>query len=330
MESLGSKVSRLKYCSQYEIKIYSAGYNIKEIFKAANYKYKLLSVFDFTTDYNLKFKKEILSRQVQAKLIDFNLDDIMIDSGLYSILYGKFKGARDYDYKFFKTYAENYSKVINYMQECLKKKGFKRDVPFVEIDCQIILGRKKADEIYKILRKNVDKKTKILRVFKAKEDSKKVLDKLVEEEDYFCISFDRKLRGSPKNFAKSSLKFLNYIRNKNKKTKIHFLGIATNPKILIHKTVVSSDSIFANAAAMGLTVDMFIPQIGAIKQIMIKDITQKDLWPILSKKIRFLKEAGEKEERVRRAPLGFLALVSRVRLMEYLNKKRKERYELGI
>ena len=148
------------------------------------------------------------------------------DSGLFSLMFGSYKGLKDE-----KFIVKWYEKLV----ETTFLGGFKGSV--VEVDCQKVLGVKKAWELREKM-KNELPNNKIINVF-HKEDGQKGLDKLIEFSDYIAISVPELRSLGQKNHTE---KIANYIKNKKPNIDIHLLGCTENKLLKNLNFCTSSDS----------------------------------------------------------------------------------------
>ncbi len=134
------------------------------------------------------------------------------DSGFFSLMFGSYKG--DKSEKFINRY---YDKLV----ELTFNSDYKGSV--VELDCQKILGVKKAWEYRKNLKKDLPN-NRIINVFHL-EDGKKGLDELIEFSNYIAISVPELRATGIKN---KTYNLANYIKNKKPEIDIHLLGCTEN------------------------------------------------------------------------------------------------------
>jgi hypothetical protein len=144
------------------------------------------------------------------------------DSGLFTLMFGSHKGQKDA-----KLMNDWYDGLVNFTLQ--NNNG----ATCVEVDCQKILGVKKAWE-YRNRFKN-DIPNRIINVF-HKEDGQKGLDQLIEYSDYIAVSVpELRFLGQ----KKSVINIANYIKNKKPTIDIHLLG-CTELKILKQLSFCSS------------------------------------------------------------------------------------------
>lgn len=199
------------------------------ILKAADYKYSLFTAFPFICDelgikhgfpnYGFTYKDVISLNQN-------NSYHSIQDSGLFSLMFGKFSGVKNID---------TLNKWFDKLTEITLINEFKGTV--VEVDCQKLFGVEKAWEFrYKM--KEILKHNRIINVF-HKEDGQKGLDRLIEFSDYIAISIPELRAIRKKNFAEN---IAHYIKNKKPSIDIHLLGCTENKLLKELNFCSSSDS----------------------------------------------------------------------------------------
>lgn len=147
------------------------------------------------------------------------------DSGLFTLMFGSQKGAKD------KRFLDSYcDALIDFTNECGEGSTM------VEMDTQKVLG---VDSAW-AYRERISSacKNRIINVFHI-EDGQSGLDRLIEYSDYIAISVPE-LRFAGKK--KHCIKIANYIKNKKPSIDIHLLG-CTEMKLVEHlKFCTSCDS----------------------------------------------------------------------------------------
>lgn len=171
---------------------------------AGGANYGLGTAFPFV--YKM-FKTGRLDNKKIIKNVSSNFNHYILDSGLFTLMFGALKGQKDELY-------------INKWYECLTNYVLYEDYKgtMVEVDCQKVLGAEKAWE-YRIKMK--DKvPNRIINVFHF-EDGKKGLDRLIEFSDYIALSVPELRFIKKKEYL---YRLTNYIKNKKPSIDIHLLG----------------------------------------------------------------------------------------------------------
>jgi hypothetical protein len=185
------------------------------ILKGALSHYSLFTIFPFLCEkFNIThgYQNRGLTYQEVAQN-NFNHSKHCIqDSGLFSLMFGSYKG--DKTEKFI---IEWYEKLI----ETTSLGNFLGTV--VEVDCQKVLGVKKAWELREQMKKDLPNNRQI-NVF-HKEDGQKGLDRMIEFSDYIAISVPELRALGQKNYTN---KIAYYIKNKKPNIDIHLLGCTEN------------------------------------------------------------------------------------------------------
>ena len=210
--------------NQSNIKVHFAGTETISHFWCTNYAdvhYTLFTVYPFIR----KKKLGSISYSDIPEIIRSNSKHTIMDSGLFTLMFGSEKGKKDK--KFIYEWADKIIEFVNVS----KYKG-----TLVEVDCQKVLGVDAAWELRKYFKQKL--KNRIINVFHI-EDGKKGLDEMIEFSDYIAISVPE-LRGLKKKHHTEKL--ANYIKNKKPSIDIHLLG-CTEVKLLKKlKFCSSSDS----------------------------------------------------------------------------------------
>lgn len=141
----------------------------------------------------------------------------IMDSGLFTLMFGAHKGKRD------KAFLINWMEA---MAEFVITNGIKSTC--VECDCQKILGVDEAWEFRKRYRELIP--NPIINVFHY-EDGQVGLDRIIEFADYMAISVPELRIVKPKTYKEDVYKLACYIKNRKPEIKIHLLG-CTEVKML--------------------------------------------------------------------------------------------------
>mgnify|MGYP003624843687 CR=1 FL=1 len=193
--------------NQDNIKVHFAGaeqLNHSISIMAAKVNYGLGTAFPFV--YKM-FKNGKIDDRKLIKRISSNYNHFILDSGLFTLMFGSLKGKKDEAY-------------LDKWYECLTDYVLHEEYngTMVEVDCQKVLGVEKAWE-YRI--KMQDKvPNRIINVFHF-EDGKKGLERLIEFSDYIAISVPELRFIKKKEFLKD---LASYIKNKKPEIDIHLLG----------------------------------------------------------------------------------------------------------
>lgn len=167
---------------QKNIKIHFAGaesmIRSELILNAANANYSLFTIFPFLCDkFGIKhgYQTKGYSYSEVARNNYSKSKHTIQDSGLFSLMFGSFKG--DKDEKF-------YDRWYNALVETTSNGDYKGTI--VEMDCQKVLGVDKAWHYRKKMKTELPN-NKQINVF-HKEDGQKGLDQIIEFSDYIAIS----------------------------------------------------------------------------------------------------------------------------------------------
>lgn len=188
----------------------------------ANIKYHLFTVYPYIKN---KINTNNISIETTPNLIYNNSKHVIMDSGLFTLMFGSEKGEKDKNFIY---------KWANLIIEFVQKNNYKGTL--VEVDCQKVLGVKEAWELRKLFKQKLD--NKIINVFHI-EDGKKGLDKLIEYSDYIAISVPELRVLKKKHYCE---KLANYIKNKKPEIDIHLLGCTENKLLQKLSFCSSSDS----------------------------------------------------------------------------------------
>ena len=222
--------------NQSNIKVHYAGAESLHMFYACQFmkiNYSLYTAFPFLERSVLKTKKSPLIpahlKGNESKIplyISEKSKHVIQDSGLFTLMFGSHKGVHSE-----KLLNNWYSGLIDFTNE--NNNG----ATIVEIDCQKILGVKKAWEFRERMRIDLPK-NKQINVF-HKEDGQNGLDRMIEFSNYIAISVPELRFLGQKN---SVVKIANYIKNKKPNIDIHLLGCTENKLLKELNFCTSSDS----------------------------------------------------------------------------------------
>ena len=141
----------------------------------------------------------------------------IMDSGLFTLMFGAHKGKRDKQFLMKWQYA---------MIDFVKQHDIKSSL--VECDCQKVLGVEEAWQFRRIFRDAVP--NQIINVFHY-EDGNSGLDRLIEFSDYLAISVPELRIVKPKTYKEDVYRLACYVKNRKPSIKIHLLG-CTEVKML--------------------------------------------------------------------------------------------------
>lgn len=198
--------------NQSNLKVHFAGVETLPHFLCTNtagIKYSLFTVFPFILN---KMKNDTKPTFTNIpNIINNNSNHTIMDSGLFSLMFGAYKGQKD------KKFLEKWMHLII---EFINVTGYKGT--YVEVDCQKVLGVDEAWYFREYLKRNVN--NRIINVF-HKEDGQKGLDKLIEYSDYIALSIPELRIIGKKDYT---YRLANYIKNKKPSIDIHLLGCTEN------------------------------------------------------------------------------------------------------
>jgi len=210
--------------NQKNLKVHFAGAEVMNRFEALKelgIKYSLYTAFPFLERAVLKTKKSPIMKghltsdfDIPKYVID-NSKHVIQDSGLFTLMFGSHKGDKTE-----RIMDSWYNELVNFTLE--HNKG----AAVVEVDCQKVLGVKKAWEYRKLMKNDLPNHRQI-NVF-HKEDGQKGLDELIEFSDYIAISVPELRAIGQKKYVNT---IAHYIKNKKPSIDIHLLG-CTEKKIL--------------------------------------------------------------------------------------------------
>jgi hypothetical protein len=198
--------------NQSNLKVHFAGVETLPHFlciNTAKINYSLFTIFPFILG---KMKNDSKPNFTNIpNIINSNSKHTIMDSGLFSLMFGAYKGQKD------KKFLEKWMRLIVEFIEITNYQG-----TYVEVDCQKVLGVDQAWEFRNYLKKNV--KNRLINVF-HKEDGEKGLDKMIEFSDYIALSIPELRIIGKKDYT---YRLANYIKNKKPNIDIHLLGCTEN------------------------------------------------------------------------------------------------------
>lgn len=178
---------------------------------AGGAQYTLFSVYKLICD-KIGEKPILLGDRISQVdtpgYIEPNFRHTIMDSGLFTLMFGSSKGKKD------RAFLMRW---LNWLIEMVQASGYGGTC--VEIDCQKILSPKVAWEFRQIMRDRLPN-NRIMNVF-HKEDGIKGLDRMIEFSDYIALSIPELRILQKKDY---SIRLANYIKNKKPEIDIHLLG----------------------------------------------------------------------------------------------------------
>lgn len=221
------------------LKVHFAGLEqslITECAIEAGVKYGLFTVFNFICDrFGLKRFPDIGAKGIdkiavlKKQMSQFNHS--IMDSGLFTLMFGSEKGKRD-------------KKFITSWLEAICEFVLKHDIrsTCVECDCQKVLGVDAAWEMRERMR-NLLPERRLINVFHH-EDGKNGLDRLIEFSDYIAISVPemRIIYGPGEKYKDATERLAHYVKSKKPEIDIHLLGCTSLELLKRCKFCTSSDS----------------------------------------------------------------------------------------
>ena len=184
----------------------------------AGAKYFLFTCFPFISkDFGIKGYPITVKTLFPPKEIEKFSNHTIMDSGLFTLMFGAHKGKRDKQFLLCWQQA---------MIDFIKTNDIKATC--VEVDCQKVLGVDEAWEFRRAFREAID--NPIINVFHY-EDGNRGLDRLIEFADYIAISVPELRIVKPKTYKEDVYRLACYIKNKKPHVKIHLLG-CTEVKML--------------------------------------------------------------------------------------------------
>jgi hypothetical protein len=179
-------------------------------------QYALFTVFPFIArKIGIKAMIQATTKPATVEYLQKNFRHVIMDSGLFTLMFGAHAGKRDE-----KFVEQWYEMLVDFVIQ----QNFKGTC--VEVDCQKILGVKKAWEFRRRMQKDLPK-NRIINTFHI-EDGQKGLDEMIEFSEYIAISVPELRVLKKKDYC---VRLANYVKNKKPEIDIHLLG-CTEMKLL--------------------------------------------------------------------------------------------------
>lgn len=212
--------------NQNNLKVHFAGVETLPHFLCTNtagINYSLFTIFPFIINKIKNGNKPVFTNI--PNIINTNSKHTIMDSGLFSLMFGAYKGQKD------KKFIEKWMHLIIDFINVTNYQG-----TYVEVDCQKVLGVDEAWNFRNYLKNNV--KNRIINVFHI-EDGQKGLDRLIEYSDYIALSIPELRILKKKDYT---YRLAYYIKNKKPSIDIHLLGCTENKLLKQCNFCSSSDS----------------------------------------------------------------------------------------
>lgn len=203
------------------LKVHFAGseqIDFSMIASKAGVKYFLFTCFPFISQqFGIKGFPITCKTLFPPKEIEKFSQHTIMDSGLFTLMFGAHKGKRD------KAFLNQW---MDAMIQFVLDNNIKATC--VECDCQKVLGVDEAWEFRRRFRDSIS--NPIINVFHY-EDGNVGLDRLIEFTDYIAISVPELRIVKPKTYKEDVYRLACYIKNRKPDIKIHLLG-CTEVKML--------------------------------------------------------------------------------------------------
>jgi hypothetical protein len=212
--------------NQQNLKVHFAGVETLPHFACTNtagINYSLFTIFPFILS-KMKNGGNATFTEI-PQLINTNSKHTIMDSGLFSLMFGAYKGQKD------KKFLERWMQLIIEFVQVTNYQG-----TYVEVDCQKVLGVEEAWEFRNYLKANLP--NRIINVFHM-EDGQKGLDRLIEYSDYIALSIPELRLVGKKDYT---YRLASYVKSKKPSIDIHLLGCTENKLLEQCKFCSTSDS----------------------------------------------------------------------------------------
>jgi len=212
--------------NQSNLKVHFAGVETLPHFACTNtadIQYSLFTVFPFILS-KIKNGGSPTFTNI-PEVINNNSRHTIMDSGLFSLMFGSYKGQKD------RTFIERWMQLII---EFVNVTGYKGTC--VEVDCQKVLGVDEAWQFREYMKNHLS--NRLINVFHM-EDGQKGLDRLIEYSDYIALSIPELRLVGKKDYT---YRLACYVKNKKPTIDIHLLGCTENKLLEQCKFCSTSDS----------------------------------------------------------------------------------------
>ena len=197
----------------------------------AEVNYVLFTCYPFINKKKLNSNFNMVgSGKFVPKLIERKRKHIIMDSGLFTLMFGADKGKKQTR----QTLEEWQDKTAEFVRQNDLK------CTCVEIDCQKILGVEEA-WYFRERMKKVMPNNRHINVFHL-EDGKHGLDRLIEFSDYIAISVPELRIHKRKTYREDVHKLACYIKNKKPQIDIHLLGCTEKSMLQQNAFCTTADS----------------------------------------------------------------------------------------
>lgn len=203
------------------------GHSVIDSLCLAGVKYRLFSVFSYIN--GKRPGDDFRDTTGAAKRTDREFNHVILDSGLFTLMFGAGKGKR----QTVETLTEWQDKTFQFIQQ----NGL--NCTLVEIDCQKVLGVEYAWHFRRRAREMLGNKQ--INVFHW-EDGKDGLDRLIDFSEYIAISVPEIRILHPKTFRQDVHRLAKYIKIKKPKIDIHLLGCTDKKMLFDNRFCTSADS----------------------------------------------------------------------------------------
>lgn len=215
------------------IKVHFAGaeqINFSMTAHEAGVHYFLYTVFPFISEkVGIKGYPVTVRNIFPPHKLDTISRHVIMDSGLFSLMFGAHKGKRDET--FIRQWKENLVGFVNENQI---------RATCVEIDCQKVLGVDAAWVFRRELRRELPN-NRIINVFHY-EDQRKGLERLIEFSEYIAISVPEMRIVHPKTYKEDVYALASFIKNRKPGIDIHLLGCTEGQMLRRCSFCTSADS----------------------------------------------------------------------------------------
>lgn len=215
------------------IKVHFAGAEQADhalVARAAGVKYYLYTVLPFICGkFGIKGFPSITRSVFAPKEVEAFSKHVIMDSGLFSLMFGAHRGKRSYEFIMqWQTAMVEFVKENSLTATC------------VECDCQKLLGSDAAWRIRELFKSQLPHNRQI-NVFHI-EDGKYGLDRLIEFSEYIAISVPEIRIVKRSGYKDATYRLAAYVKNKKPSIDIHLLGCTERVLLERCRFCTSSDS----------------------------------------------------------------------------------------